>query len=144
MILDGNCDSGFFRDSQVGFQFFDELADGSFQFFALQILWARAAADDQFAAESLGKSHLILKTKWPKLVLSDTAKSDVVLFEQGSEFFLAHFVELLSLVAVDFRPDVQSGGSDLRNFRNDFVNGRVAVHARAEDVFRLELRRGKC
>ncbi len=128
VVLDRDLHARFFRNGEMRLHLLDELAHRSLEFSAFEAARSSSSTDDRGTSKPLGQSHFFLQTERAELVLRDAAELNIVFFQQRSELRLAHLIELLSLVAVDFGPDVDCRRADLRNLRDDLVQSRIAVH----------------
>ena len=57
-----------------------------------------------------------------------------MLLQHLSELFFAKVCQLLALIAVNLRPDVDRDGASLANLRKNLTHVLIAVHARTENV----------
>jgi len=139
VVFDGDGDVALGGEFEVGLHLFNEFGDFLLEVVAGEAARADGTGDDGLAAEAFGEREFVFQAKGAEDVLSDAAERDLMFLEQLAKFVFAHFGELLALVAVDFGPDVDGGGTGAGDFGEDFLQFGEAVHAGAEDVFEVEI-----
>ena len=129
MILDADHDVVLLGGGDVGLHLLGENLHGSPQLHAGEALGPAAPRDEQLSAKLAGKPHLVLQPERSEVVASHDTQFHPVLVEKAAKRFAAHLLDLLALVSVHARPDVNVFGSDLGHFRKNLLQRRRAIHA---------------
>jgi hypothetical protein len=64
-----------------------------------------------------------------------------MLLQHAEEQLLTHVVQLLTLIPVTLRPDINMRGTTLSDLGQDLAQIHVTVHARSHDILELEVGR---
>ena len=126
MILDGDGDVRGFGGGEVGLHQLGEFFDLRLQLGAFQTALAASAADHDFGAKLFGERHFLLQPERPEVVARDAAHAHgalggLVAAQHFGEGVVPHGLDLLALIPVHARPDVDGVRAGLGHLGQDIL-----------------------